>query len=226
MHNFADSSRPVVNCGDYTQWMAASTDLCELMTSEGSDKGNGWHNYTRIYHAMFGEQRHATFSLFELGMGSTNPEIDSNMGPAGRPGASHRGWASYFPNATIYGADIDPLIVGGPYDTARIESAWVDQADPTAIRSLWDDKFPKQQFDIMIDDGLHEPDANMTFLEYSCDKLSATGVYVIEDILQEDADYLVARLHRFCARKSFEGQMINLPGGGGRDNRLAVLFRC
>ena len=29
------------------------TELCQIMTKEGSDKGSGWHNYTLLYHFLF-----------------------------------------------------------------------------------------------------------------------------------------------------------------------------
>lgn len=203
------------------------------MQLEGSDKGNGWHNYTKFYHAMFCEMRYAHFSLFELGMGSTNASIKSSMGPKGKPGASLRAWARYFPNAKIFGADYDPFIVGGPYDSDRITTAWVDQTDPQAIGSLWDEVFTKE-FDIIIEDGLHEADANMIFLENSHHKLAPEGVYVIEDIVEYEAEYLLDRLRDFCGAHGFQGRMLTLPhdykaapgvNWGPIDNRLAVLVR-
>ena len=30
-----------------------ATPLCEIMTQTGSDKGNGWHNYTKVYASLF-----------------------------------------------------------------------------------------------------------------------------------------------------------------------------
>lgn len=199
------------------------------MNSEGSDKGSGWHNYSRVYHAFFDGLRSSSFAIFELGMGTTNPDIKSNMGPSGRPGASLRGWSRYFINAEIYGADIDPEIVGGPHDSERITTAWVDQTNPQTIASLWE-RFPTE-FEIMIDDGLHEGQANVTFLENSHHKLSQTGVWIIEDITPGDVQYLSSALQKFCARERFEYRMLEIPNGTtvngmySIDNRIALLAR-
>jgi hypothetical protein len=34
--------------------VSAPTKMCRVMTKCGSDKGNGWHNYTTLYSALFG----------------------------------------------------------------------------------------------------------------------------------------------------------------------------
>lgn len=214
---------------DFSAVGGNTTELCRLMMAEGSDKGGGWHNYAAVYHTLFGELRDSEFSLFELGMETTNPSIKSNMGPDGHPGASLRGWSTYFPKARIFGADVDPDIVGGPHDSDRITTHWVDQTDPDAIRSLWQ-AFPGD-FEIIIDDGLHEAHANITFLENSYTSLSPSGVYVIEDILPGDVPELHTYLQRFSAVHRFEYRMFEIPnpviisGMVPLDNRLAILAR-
>lgn len=214
---------------DFADVIDTKTDLCAIMSSEGSDKGAGWHNYTLVYDKLFNHLKNADFSLFELGMGTTNPTIKSNMGADGRPGASLRGWSNYFTRAKIFGADVDPEIVGGPRDSDRITTHWVDQTNPEAIRALWQ-AFP-YEFEIIIDDGLHEAHANITFLENSYAKLSPTGVYIIEDIVPGDVPELHTYLQRFSAVHQFEYRMFEIPnpvvisGMVPIDNRLAVLAR-
>ena len=39
-----------------------------------------------------------------------------------------------------------------------------------------------KDFDIIIDDGLHEVDANLNFFKNSFDKLRRNGIYIIEDV--------------------------------------------
>jgi hypothetical protein len=79
------------------------------MTRHGSDKGKGqgWHNYTTIYSVLFGKLHDQPFLIFELGLGTNNPNFPVNMGINGRPGASLRAWRELFPRALVYGADID-----------------------------------------------------------------------------------------------------------------------
>ena len=153
------------------------TPLCGIMNQFGSDKGSGWLNYTRVYHAIFSGLH--VRSVFEMGIGTTDPSIQYNMGTAGRPGASLFGWRSFFPEAAIVSADIDKTIL---VQSDRITSYPCDQTSPESILNLWRQPEIPQTFDVMIDDGLHEFNANCTLFENSIQKLRAGGIYVVEDI--------------------------------------------
>lgn len=156
------------------------TPLCTIMQKHGSDKGQGRHNYTPLYHNLFKNKRTQITDIFELGIGTTNPQIPSNMGPNGTPKASLRGWKEYFPNATIHGADIDTTILK---DEEKIQTHYVDLNNPQTIQEMWNQHSLKEQtFDIIIDDGLHNHQANTTFLTNSLKKLKPDGTYIIEDI--------------------------------------------
>jgi cyclopropane fatty-acyl-phospholipid synthase-like methyltransferase len=162
--------------------------------------------------------------MFELGMGTNNIYIKSNMGLNGKPGASLRAWSNYFPKARIFGADVDPAIVGGPHDNDRIKTHWVDQTSAAAIKSLWE-KFTVE-FDIIIDDGLHEVSGNMSFLENSHHKLSKDGVFIIEDILPHEIPEFCMRLTSFCAKNNFEYRLLDIPKCANKiDNKIIVLAR-
>ena len=45
--------------------------------------------------------------VFEFWVGTNNPNLASSMGVLENPGASLRDWRDYFPNALVFGADID-----------------------------------------------------------------------------------------------------------------------
>jgi hypothetical protein len=157
------------------------TELCQIMTAHGSDKGNHTHhNYTTLYHDLFSSKRMQPLRVFELGIGTNNINIPSNMGANGTPGASLRGWAEYFPNAKIFGADIDRNIL---FTEDRIETYYCDQKNPLSIELMWMQPSLKDPFDIIIEDGLHEFDANVTFFENSISKLKNDAYYIIEDVL-------------------------------------------
>jgi hypothetical protein len=156
------------------------TQLCELMKKYGSDKGQGMHNYTIYYHNQFKEIKNEKLHIFELGLGSNNTDVPSNMGPFGKPGASLRAWRDYFINANIYGADIDKRIL---FNEERIQTFYCDQTNEESIKKLWNHEILKTLlFDIIIEDGLHEFKANLKFLINSLDKLSPNGVYICEDL--------------------------------------------
>jgi len=154
------------------------TALCELMRRHGSDKGQRWHNYTPLYHALLQRDRKRVSCVFELGIGTLDTSIPSNMAPLGVPGASIRAWRDYFPNAEIYAADIDRSIL---FDDQRIKTAWVDQRDPASVRAMWN-AFGLTGIDLIVDDGLHDAEANEIFLRESYDQLKVGGIYIIEDL--------------------------------------------
>lgn len=211
---------------DYGNILDNPTILCHIMNEEGSDKGNGHHNYSRIYHQLFKDMRGDSLNIFELGMGSNNIYIKSNMGINGKPGASLRGWSRYFESAKIYGADIDGAIVNGPHDTDRIKTSWVDQTSPTAIKIMWDKFSDVDSFDIIVDDGLHEVNGNMSFLENSYHKLAEDGIYIIEDILPHEVGMFHAKLEPFCLTNRFEYRLLDIPKCANRvDNKLIVLSK-
>lgn len=168
----------------HQQFQKKKTDLCTLMAKYGSDKGHpdnkSRHNYTYIYDGLFSEYRKKPIRLFELGIGSNNTSIQSNMGPGGRPGASLRAWRDYFQNASVFGADIDVFCI---MTENRLKTYYCDQTNPAIIQNMWNhDPILHEEFDIVIEDGLHTFDANVCFFENSCFKLKTGGVYVIEDI--------------------------------------------
>ena len=92
-------------------------ELAQLCDKYGSDKGEitslghpyswGSHTYTDYYRRLWGHCRGQVKMVFECGLGTNNPNIKSSMGINGKPGASLRVWRDYFPNAEIFGGDID-----------------------------------------------------------------------------------------------------------------------
>ena len=149
--------------------------MCDLSTKHGSDKGSR-HNYTTFYNLIFESIKLENLNIFEVGLGTNNINVPSNMGKFGVPGASLRLWKDYFPNSLIYGADVDK---GCLFQEERIKTFFVDQTNSETIQKMWLDNFEKIELDILIDDGLHEFNANKNFFE--------NGIYILEDI---DDSYL------------------------------------
>jgi hypothetical protein len=163
------------------------TELCAIMGNNNSDKGNKDkslfnHNYTTYYYELFKNIRYDSLRIFELGLGTNNINVPSNMGVNGRPGASLYGWAEFFPNSFIYGADIDTDIL---FQNERIKTYYCDQTNPDVIRNMWEQPELQQKFDIIIDDGLHLVHSNKCFFENSIHKLNSGGIYIIEDVHDE-----------------------------------------
>ena len=201
-----------------TSLVSSKTELCDIMTRCGSDKGNGHHNYTILYHQLFSSVRELPINLFELGLGSVNPSIPSNMGVNGTPCASIKGWLQYFSLANIYGGDIDNSLFNIVKDE-RFHPYYVNQIDLNSIRELWS-KIPSQT--IIIDDGVHEFNYNLTFFEGSISHLQKGGMYFIESIIKEDADKWKEYFSR-CTDK-YTANIVELPNEKNKvDNRLLMV---
>jgi SAM-dependent methyltransferase len=176
--------------------MLAPTEMCRIMARYGSDKA--LHSYTQLYWALFKDRIDRPLRVFELGLGSNNPAVLSNMGVFGAPGASLRGWRDLFPQACVYGADIDRGIL---FREDRIQTFYCDQLDQSSIHKVWSDPALHGGADIIIEDGLHTFEANVSFLEASLDHLRPGGIYVVEDIGREEVEKWYERLERVYSKQ-------------------------
>jgi hypothetical protein len=154
---------------------SAARALSELFTKFGSDKSSG-RNYHLVYGEILKEKTHVSCVL-EIGLGTNHLDVVSNMGATGIPGASLRAFREYLPGATIFGGDVDKRIL---FQEDRIRTYFVDQTDLASLASLG--KNLPTAIDLIIDDGLHAPNANLAVLVFSLEKLSRNGWLVIEDI--------------------------------------------
>jgi SAM-dependent methyltransferase len=145
--------------------------LGRLLTKHGSDKATK-HNYHLLYAHILNPK--TTTSLLEIGLGTNNTDVPSHMGEGGSPGASLRAFRDYLPGAEIYGADIDERIL---FQEPRIKTFKVDQTEPASLGRI-----VSGPFDLIIDDGLHAPHANLATLGFALRKLKPNGWVVIEDI--------------------------------------------
>jgi|TARA_B100000315_G_scaffold104443_1_gene95813 hypothetical protein len=167
----------------------SNSKLTEFMNFYGSDKGgrNNHHNYSEYYSEIFFNKRKKIKNFLEIGLGTNNVSLASNMGEEGVPLASLRAWRDYFENANIYGADIDKEILK---NEERIKTFFVDQTNPETI-SLMFKKIGLDKFDIILEDGLHEFNANICFFENSIEYLDDNGIYIIEDVFYKDRDKFI-----------------------------------
>ncbi len=145
----------------------ARGNLSWLAAVYGSDKGATAHRYVDHYERHLGPLRHHVMSVLEIGV---------------YRGASLQMWRDYFPNAEIYGLDINKVSVSGP----RIHTVRGDQSDEALLAQVRE----LGPFDVIIDDGSHfGSDVHATFGGLF-DSLQADGMYVIEDMhTAYQADY-------------------------------------
>jgi len=203
--------------------------LSELAYKNGTDKGyigkeNATffnlpsHSYTDIYYILFNHCKDYIKNFFELGIGTTDESISSNMTKNGIPGASLKMWKEYFKNANIYGADIDSRVL---FNDERIKTFYVDELEKDSIASMWK-KIP-EDMDVILDDGLHNAEANILFFENSFFKLKDGGIYIIEDIYPTEiykiSNYLQENGHNYVYFN------MNVPEDGCNNDKIVIVFK-
>lgn len=140
-------------------------DITEKLGS--GDKTSRVHNYLYAYDEIFAPRRHKPVQLLEIGVFK---------------GESLATWADYFRNGTIHGIDIDPerFREGWPKLVAigARQDVLFTAGDATKPGMLND-----KTFDIIIDDGSHQPQDIIDAFRVWFPRLKKRGTYVIEDVL-------------------------------------------
>lgn len=124
------------------------------------------HLYHKIYGPEFEKRRDQNINILEIGIFK---------------GASTRSLLEYFPNAVFYGIDIFERVSLESIDIhSNPRVNWI-KGDSMSVKPDWG-----VEFDFIIDDGAHWPNANrLTFL--NCIQfLKEDGVYWIEDVFPLD----------------------------------------
>jgi len=146
-------------------------ELKELGVKHGTDKVTE-HTYIEVYSHFFEPIRNEKLKFLEIG--------------AGDIGGSHKMWRDYFPNADIF--CIDPFHLpdhqenlGSLLEEYGVHVFKGNQLDRTHL-SQFIEKFGKD-FDVIIDDGAHLPDAIQVSLGFLFPYLKPEGFYFVEDLV-------------------------------------------
>ena len=145
---------------------AISGDLNKLAQHFKTDKW-GAHRYTQHYQRHLQHLKNDSFNLLEIGIGGYSR--------AGQGGASLRMWKAFFPNAQIFGMDIEDKSF---VDEDRITTFVGDQSDPTSLNAVAD---KIGDLDVIIDDGSHRSPHVITTFNTLFPRLKDGGIYVVED---------------------------------------------
>ena len=141
------------------------SDLQAIGKKYNTDKADVSHSYKGktycdVYNSYFKDIREEVKCVVEIGV----------LG-----GASLSMWREYFPNAQIWGIDIDPRTKS--YESDRINILVGDQNDETFLQKV---KETVGDIDILIDDGSH---INRHIIHsYEVLKESVKRFYVVEDL--------------------------------------------
>jgi hypothetical protein len=149
--------------------------LGKFFEKHGSDKSAN-HSYHYIYASILASLG-SRGNLLEIGLGTNHVKYVSNMGSRGKPGASLKAFRDFLPNWNIYGADVDKSIL---FFDERIKTFFVDQLKENTLDELTN-QF-EEKLNLIIDDGLHSPEANLQVLKFAYSNLKVGGWLIIEDI--------------------------------------------
>ena len=158
--------------------------LNEIIDWYGSDKNLS--GYTPIYHSIFHHLRDNKLNLLEIGIGTMIPEVPSSMVGYGignyKPGASLRAFRDFFTQGLIYGGDVQKDCM---FEDDRIKTFLFDSTNINECNNSLKDL----KFDIIIDDGLHEAEAQLNTFSNLFPRLNEGGYYFIEDISEHNSLY-------------------------------------
>jgi predicted O-methyltransferase YrrM len=178
----------IVNRND--NLLSEINELKTLFNSFESDKAI-LHNYNYLYAALFSNFKNNTNDILEVGT---------------YKGASLKSWKAYFIKSRIYGIDIDPDTV---FEEDRIKTMIADQNSLDSlsiVNSLW-----KQKYDVIIDDGWHQPEASVYTMIAFISELKPKGIYVLEDIDQERYRKFYGELAVIFRKYGYYSEYIDLP---------------
>ena len=168
------------------------TPLCELAHKYGTDKCKRIkHPFTPFYFKLFNKKRYSIKKVLELGVFT---------------GSSLRMWRDFFPNAQIYGLEINPTHL---VQEDRIKTFLCDATQEEEVKRVIDEI--GTNIDLFIDDGSHivgHQIATCSILR----PLLKEATYIIEDVLD------VSEL-----RKNFDIEVPELEGAVYNDDVLVIV---
>jgi hypothetical protein len=161
------------------------TELCEIAYKYKTDKcPQIFHSYTPFYYELLKDKRESFKKILEFGIG-----IFSRT-PGYVLGAGLRMWRDFFPNANIYGADINE---DGLFEDDRIQTSICDERKVEDIKSLIDNI--GSDIDLIIDDASHKTTDQLFLLYHLMPLLKDDVLYVIEDVYS--SRFVHSRIKRY-----------------------------
>lgn len=185
------------------------TEIGQLFQKHRSDKSGATHRYDLVYQDICSYLRtKESISILEIGLGSNDQSIVSHMGKQHQIGASLFAFREFFPNAFVYGADIDKNIL---FADTRIKCSYVDQLEPKTFHSMHNELgCPK--LDLFIEDGLHSITASLNSLNYAISAVKNGGYIILEDLYNP---HQIWQTLSMLLKQCFDFEQIQLINSGG-----------
>ena len=164
--------------------------LAEIFNKHGCDKTQR-HNYHKIYEPYFKKLKDKKINILEIGVFR---------------GAGMSALIEYFPKATVYGIDIFTRVDTDEVQVLQHPRARWMKGDSTKETNLFDGV----EFDLIIDDGYHTPEANKLSFRNTWPQLKEGGLYFIEDVWAMDRMTEAEKKHKWLLSKPKEFTMEHL----------------
>jgi hypothetical protein len=181
--------------------------LSELLEKYGSDKNAS--KYTETYVHFFEPIRNSVSSILEIGLGTIIPGAKSSMHhwrtsyvSDYKPGASLRAWQDYFPNAKVYGGDIQ---TDTQFTDERIKTFLFNSQNGVECN----ESLKELTFDIIIDDGDHDAISQIKTIYNLIGRVKPGGFYVIEDITPGNAEPVIQYINPLIHALELEPYLMN-----------------
>jgi hypothetical protein len=174
------SSVPVLTLDQFVESLGGlpnapwSFDL--VFGKHGSDKAHVDRNYGGAYRAIVSSIG-VVRTIAEVGIGSGDPLVLSNMGDGAKPGASLRAWRECIPGVRLIGADIDRSVL---FKEEGIVTCFVDQLNADSFGELRE--LCSGGVELLIDDGLHSVASGLTTLSFWLEIARGGDWFVVEDV--------------------------------------------
>lgn len=143
--------------GPDLNYFTENKDLLEIGSRKNTDKAA--HGYLQKYEFFLKKFKNDAFNLLELGIFK---------------GSSLNMWHDYFPNATIYGCDLN--LQCAKFRNDRINIIITNLGNSSSYRFL------DKTYKLIIDDASHFWDHQILAFIMLFPKLEAGGIYIIEDL--------------------------------------------
>ncbi len=142
--------------------MSEALSLDEIGLETGTDKASTHHGYLEFYERFFEKLRGNSVTILEIGV---------------LQGASMQMWEKYFPQGIVVGADINPDVVR--FESRRVKIEIIDQSN---VQDLIDLGVKHGPFDVIVEDGSHLWEHQITSLRTLFPFLKDKGFYIVEDL--------------------------------------------
>ena len=174
----------------------------KLGRTPGETDRGGWRGYDRVYSKYFYPKQAEPLEILEIGI---------------ERGYGLLTWARYFGNAHVTGIDLPnhPFTPRNKVEQEKIAKQFTEYDRVTrlffntTVPDKWDAVGDKL-FDIIIDDGGHNPDTQTATFSSAWSRLKPGGLYFIEDISHRYSDQKLLKLDNLLSKIKRQGHTLEV----------------